>query len=221
MARLLAGRDQTVITAAVEVLQAGGVVACPTETFYALAVDCFAQQALERLLAIKGREENKPFLVLVADVAMVSQVAAEVPPLAARLMAAFWPGPLTLVLPARPELPRPLTGNTGTIGVRQSGEPLARELARELGHPITGTSANRHGAPPLTTAAAVAAELGADLDLILDAGPCPGGLPSTIVRVTGARAELIRLGALPLDLLVRVTGPLACPREEKSQELQG
>lgn len=221
MARLLTGRDQAVITAAVAVLQAGGVVACPTETFYALAVDCFNHQALQRLLAIKNRQEDRPLLVLVADMAMVSQVAAVVPPLAARLMAAFWPGPLTLVLPARPGLPRPLTGNTGTVGVRQSGEPLARALAQELGHPITGTSANRHGAPPLTTAAAVAAALGADLDLILDTGPCPGDLPSTIVRVTGTQAELLRQGALPLDLLVRVTGPLACPREEKSQELQG
>lgn len=215
MARIIAGRGEETVAAAVAVLRQGGLVACPTETFYALAADSAQEEALQRLVALKGRPEAKPLLLLVADVAMVAQVAAAVPPLALRLMRAFWPGPLTLVLPARPGLPQPLTGGTGTIGVRQSGEPLARAVAQGLGRPITGTSANRSGQPPLTTAAAVAAALGTELDLILDVGPCPGGLPSTILRLTGPQPELVRAGAIPLVALESFTGPLAPLTTEK------
>lgn len=213
MARVVSGREAAGLQEAAAVLQAGGLVACPTETFYALAADSTQLQALHRLLALKKRPATKPLLVLVADIAMVAQVAAVVPPAAARLMEAFWPGPLTLILPARPGLPQPLTGDTDTIGIRQSSEPVARELARRLGRPITGTSANLTGRPPLTTAAAVQQELGAALDLILDVGPCPGGLPSTIVRVTDGPPRLVRAGAIPATAVARICGPLATAQD--------
>jgi len=126
---------------------------------------------------------------------MLPQVALQAPP-AFRLLAHLWPGPLTLILPARPDLPPLLTGGTGAIGVRQPGQPLVCRLLAELGFPVTGTSANRSGQPPLTEAAAVARELGAEVDLILEAGPTPGGRPSTIVDLTVSPPRLVRAGAI-------------------------
>lgn len=178
------------------VLAAGGLVACPTETFYALAADARNEAALARLLAVKQRPSTKPLLVLIADRAMLTKVAAAIPPLAEALMARFWPGPLTLILPARPDLPLPLTGGSGTIGVRQPGLALTRRLLEIFGGPITGTSANLSGQEPLLTAKQVQAALGAKIDLIVADGPCPGGLPSTIVDVAQAPGRVLRPGAI-------------------------
>ncbi|MBM4287738.1 MAG: threonylcarbamoyl-AMP synthase [Deltaproteobacteria bacterium] len=190
---------------AVRVLEAGGVVACPTETFYALMVDPFQEKSLERLMAIKDRPEAKALLVLVADCAMVARVAREIPPLAVPLMAAFWPGPLTLIMPARPGLSRYLTGGSDTIGVRQSGHFLARRLPLLYGGPLTGTSANLSGRPPLLQAEQVERELGNAIELILADGPCLGGLPSTILNVVQDPPRIIRAGAIGLpDLAKRV-----------------
>jgi L-threonylcarbamoyladenylate synthase len=183
------------------VLGRHGIMAVPTETFFGLAVHPLAEEALTRLFALKERAPEKPVLVLVAGPEMLDQVAGEVSDLARRLMEKFWPGPLTIILPSRPHLPRRLTGATGTIGVRQPRQDLTCRLIRVLGHPITGTSANRTGGRPLVRAAAVARELGDGVDLILDAGPCPGGLPSTIVDVTGAMPRLVRAGAIPAAVL--------------------
>ena len=194
---------------AVQVLGAGGIVACPTETFYALAADALQEAALQRLMEIKGRPADKAMLVLVADQDMVREVAEDIPPAAAQLMAHFWPGPLTLILPARPGLPRPLTGPTRTIGVRQSGHPLARRLCRLYGRPLTGTSANLAGQAPLTRASQVQQELGALIDLILSDSPCPGGLPSTILDVTAKPPRLVRPGAVALVELERQIGTIS------------
>ena len=178
------------------VLRSRGVLALPTETFYALAVNPFDPAALARLFALKARPAAKPVLVLIAGPEMLFQVVREVPAAAIPLMAAFWPGPLTLILPGRLDLPSLLTGGTGTIGLRQPRQDLVCRLMAALGLPLTGTSANRSGQGPLTTAAAVARELGGEVDLILDAGPCPGGLPSSIVDVTVSPPRLVRAGAL-------------------------
>lgn len=188
--------DDQVLRQAAGVLAAGGVVACPTETFYALAVDAGNESALNRLFALKGRPASKPLLVLVADQEMLGQVAAAIPPLAESLMARFWPGPLTLILPARPDLPLPLTGGSGTIGVRQPGLALTRRLVAFFGRPITGTSANLTGQAPLLTALQVQATLGTGVDFILRDGPCPGGLPSTIVDVVHQPPRVLRAGVL-------------------------
>jgi L-threonylcarbamoyladenylate synthase len=200
------GASDGVVEQAVRVLQAGGIVACPTETFYALAVDAFQEKALQRLMEIKARPTNKALLVLVADQEMAAQVAELLTPLATRLMARFWPGPLTLILPARAGLPRPLTGGTGTIGVRQSGHPLARQLCRLYGHPLTGTSANLSGRIPLTEASQVQRELGEAIELILADGPCRGGFPSTILNITHDPPLLVREGAVKIDEVEREIG---------------
>lgn len=179
-------------------------MACPTETYYGLAADAFREEALARIAALKGRAPEKPILVLVADRQMVEQVAQVVPPLAERLMARFWPGPLTLILPARSALSRSLTAGTGTIGVRQSSHPLAQALTRAYGRPLTGTSANRSGEPPLIRAAEVQRQLGTTLELILDSGPCPGGLPSTVLDLTLDPPRLVRPGAVAQTALQEV-----------------
>jgi L-threonylcarbamoyladenylate synthase len=179
------------------VLRRHGIIAVPTETFFGLAVNPFQEEALSRLFALKDRAPEKPVLVMVTGPAMLDQVVYEVPEVASRLMARFWPGPLTIIFPSLPHLPRRLTGGTGTIGVRQPRQSLTCRLITALGHPITGTSANRTGRRPLVRAAEVARELGDGVDLILDAGPCPGGLPSTIVDVTKASPRLVRAGAIP------------------------
>jgi L-threonylcarbamoyladenylate synthase len=179
------------------VLNGNGVIAAPTETFYALAVHPFQAEALVRLFALKDRAPEKPVLVMVDGPEMLSQVAREVPGWARRLMERFWPGPLTIIFPSLPHLPRLLTGGTGTIAVRQPRQALTCRLIAALGFPITGTSANRAGGRPLVRADEVAREFGDHLDLILNAGPCPGGLPSTIVDVTGALPRLVRAGAIP------------------------
>ena len=197
-------QGEAVLKEAVSLLLSGGILAVPTETFYALAVNPFREDALERLFALKARSPLKPVLLLVSGREMLSQVAREIPELAGRLINRFWPGPLTLILPARAGLPGLLTGGTDTIGVRQPRQDVTLRLVRALGFPVTGTSANRAGRPPLIQAAEVAAEFGEGVDLILDAGPCPGGLPSTIVDVSGAPPRLVRAGAVAAARLTEI-----------------
>lgn len=186
------------------VLKSHGVIAVPTETFYALAVNPFQEAALSRLFALKQRAPEKPVLLLVDGQAMLKQLVQDVPDPARRLIAKFWPGPLTIIFPALAHLPRLITAGTGTIGVRQPRHPLTCRLITELGYPITGTSANRSGRPPLTRAVDVAREFGAGVDLILEAGKCPGGKPSTIVDVSSFPPRLVRAGAIPPGELAKV-----------------
>lgn len=181
-----------------------GVIAVPTESFYALAVNPFQEAALSRLFAVKQRPPENPVLLLVDGQAMLTQVVAAIPDAARRLMARFWPGPLTIIFPSHPHLPHLITAGTGTVGVRQPRHPLTCRLITALGYPITGTSANRSGRPPLTRAAEVAREFGDEVDLILDAGDCPGGLPSTIIDTSRSLPRLVRAGAVPAAQLAEV-----------------
>jgi len=178
------------------VLRGGGVVAYPTETFYGLGALARDPAALERLARAKGRPEGKPLPLVAADAGMVQEVA-ELEGLARRLADRFWPGPLTLVLPARPGLPDAITGGSGTVGIRVPGSEVARALCRAAGGPIVSTSANPSGGAPPVDVARLDAGLAARLDGILDAGPAPGGLPSTVVSAAGDRLKLLRDGAIP------------------------
>ena len=180
------------------VLARGGLVAFPTETFYGLAAHAMSAAAVARIFEVKGRPGGKPVLVLVDSIAMVEVVASRVPPRARELMAAHWPGALTLVLPARNEVPVEVTAGSGTIGVRLSPHPLARALVSALGAPITAPSANPSGAPPPTTAEAVHGYFGDRLDVILDGGATAGGAPSTVLDVTVDPPRLVRAGAVRL-----------------------
>ena len=181
------------------VLDAHGVIALPTETYYGLAVSPTDTAALQRLMELKGRPAEKPILVLIGSPDQLPQLVRSVPPAAALLMELFWPGPLTIVFPAAPDLPALLTAGTGTIGVRQSPLLQLQHLLQGTG-PVTGTSANRSSEPPLDDAAAVQRTLGAGVELILDGGRTPGGLPSTMVDARD-RPHLLRAGALSTDLI--------------------
>jgi L-threonylcarbamoyladenylate synthase len=183
---------------AARVLQAGGLVAFPTETFYGLGANALDAEAVARVFRAKGRPADKPLLVLVESAERAALVAAEVPAPARRLIARYWPGPLTLVLRARPELPPSLTAGTGTIGVRVPGHRLARALVHAAGFPVTAPSANPHGAASPRTAAEVLAGLGTAVDLILDGGPTPGEAPSTVLDLTGVAPRILRAGAIVL-----------------------
>jgi L-threonylcarbamoyladenylate synthase len=173
-----------VIQDAARVILSGGVVAVPTESFYGLAVHALNEKAIERLFAVKGRQEDKPLLILIASREPLDSYVTEVSNRTRRLIERFWPGGLTLVFHAKPILPDLLTAGTGKIGVRVSSHPVPRELAKAVGAPITGTSANRSGQPSCSTAEEVREAVGEDIDLILDGGRTPGGKGSTVLDVT-------------------------------------
>jgi L-threonylcarbamoyladenylate synthase len=191
---------------AVQTLAAGGVVALPTETFYGLAADAFNPDALRSVNAVKGKTENDPILLLLSDRQQASQVTDAAPQLFEPLAARFWPGPLTLVVPAATGVPEEVTGGSGTVAVRVPGLALPRRLAAALGRPISGVSANRTGQTPCRTASEVAAALRGGLEMILDGGPAQGGAPSTILDLCGNRPRMIRAGLLPLSALTPFLG---------------
>jgi L-threonylcarbamoyladenylate synthase len=182
------------------VLEKGGLIALPTESFYGLAVAPSDEQALARLWQIKGRSKGKPILVLIGDASQVRPLVQSIPSAATILMEAFWPGPLTIVFPAAIGLSDAVTAGTGSVGIRLSAwQPLC-DLLHRVG-PVTGTSANREGMPPPTTAEEVRNSLGDTLDLIVDAGPTPGGRPSTVIDVRGS-IRIIRDGAIDRDAII-------------------
>jgi L-threonylcarbamoyladenylate synthase len=188
--------DPAVLARAAEALRRGELVAFPTETFYGLGAAALDAAAVRRVFEVKGRPESRPLLVLVDSEAMVDAVAAEIPAAARALMARHWPGPLTLVLRARPVVPVEVHAGTGTIGVRLSPHPVARGLVGALGAPVTAPSANLTGEPPPSDAAAVLRAFDGRIALVLDAGPTPGGSPSTVLDMTDDPPRLVRPGAV-------------------------
>jgi len=183
------------LRAAADTLRAGGVVALPTETFYGLAAAALDAGSVRRIFELKGRPESKPLLVLVASVAMAETVAHVTPP-ARGLMTRYWPGALTLVLPALATVPSVVTAGTGTLGVRLSPHPIARGLVELLGEPVTAPSANPNGLAPPTSAAGVLAYFPESIDLVLDGGATPGGEPSTVLDLTLEPPRVLRQGAV-------------------------
>jgi L-threonylcarbamoyladenylate synthase len=184
------------IVFAVAALRRGEIVAYPTETLYGLGVDALDELALARLRALKGRD-GKAISVLVDGPQMLDSVCSVVPPLAATLMRRYWPGALTIALPAQSGLPSALV-DEGFIAVRQSSHPTAQALVAGLGRPLTTTSANRAGEPPATTDEMVE-EIFAGRCRVLHGGATAGGAPSTLVRVRGSKLEVLRRGAIEID----------------------
>lgn len=195
------------VARAASVLRAGGVVAFPTETVYGLGALAFDPLATARVFEIKRRPSFDPLIVHVLDEAMLERVVAGFPELARRLAARFWPGPLTLVLPKRPEVPDLVTAGLASVAVRMPAHPVARALLQEVDAPIAAPSANPFGALSPTRAEHVARGLGGRVDLILDGGPSEHGLESTIVALDPP--ALLRPGAVPPEAIEEVTGPLA------------
>lgn len=187
------------IATAIAALRAGEVAVYPTETFYGLAADAFAPAALERIFAIKGRDAAKTIALIAHDTRSAFALARDVPPIARRLADAFWPGPLTLVMPARSGIPDALIGPDGGVGVRVSSHPIARALAHGLGRPITATSANRSGEPPARTVVQARAALGDKVKVFVEGGKLIGGAPSTVVQCDRDDWQLLRAGAVSID----------------------
>ena len=190
---------------ALRALRRDGAVVYPTETFYGLGARALAPRAVDAVARLKGRDAEKPIALIVADAAMLACVVAAVPAAAERLMAHFWPGPLTLVLPAHPALPSALTGGGGGIGVRVSSHPIAHALVTALGEPITATSANPGGSEPALDVTEARRYFGADVTYV-DGGRLAGGLGSTVLLVADDAARVIRRGATPIDALRDVLG---------------
>ena len=189
--------DPAVVAALAAAIAAGAVVALPTDTVYGLAANALDPAAVARVFALKGRGFDQPLPVAVRGRAQAAELAASLPPLFDRLVQAFWPGALTLVVPAGPHLAAAVTAGRGAVGLRQPDLPLLAELLRLAGVPLTLTSANRSGQPACRTAAEVAAQFGADCPLLADGGPTPSALPSTVVDLCGPEPRVLRPGAIP------------------------
>ncbi len=189
------------IEACLERLRRGELLAGPTDTTYGLFCDPFRPEGLDRIAALKGRHKDRPIPLLVADRLQAARLAETIPPLAARLMEAFWPGGLTIVVPASSDLPKPVTGGTGTVGLRQPDSPYLLRLMEALGGPLTGTSANRTGMTPSASAAEVLSSLGNDVDAIVDGGVADKRKGSTVVEVSAEGLIVLRVGVVALDNL--------------------
>jgi L-threonylcarbamoyladenylate synthase len=181
-------------------------VAFPTETVYGLGADAANPAAVDRLFAVKGRPRSHPVIVHLAEATAIKEWAAEVPADAWALAEAFWPGPLTLILPRADHVPDAVTGGAATVGLRVPAQPLALDLLGAFGGGVAAPSANRFGRVSPTTAAHVRADLGTDVDLVLDGGPCAVGVESTIVDLSRGVPRVLRLGGLSVEALSDVLG---------------
>lgn len=177
-------------------IMSGKVIAFPTDTFYGLGADPFNLAAVTELFRIKGRSADRPVPLLVASLDQAADLVTNPPQLFFTLAKKFWPGPLTLVVPASRLIPLKVTANTGRVGVRWPRSSLAEALILAVGRPLTGTSANLSEHPACSTAAQVEEQIGDTLPLILDGGSTAGGNPSTVVQIQGDRARILRFGAI-------------------------
>lgn len=193
--------DDHTLREAAEIIARGGVVVFPTDTVYGLCCDLFHAEAVDRIYAIKGRPAGMPLIAMFAEVAQWPQVAAAMPATAARYMAQYWPGPLTIIVPARPEIPPEALGGGHTVGLRIPDHTQAHALLAAAGCPLATTSANLSGQPAALTAQQAAEQLGGSVDLIFDAGPTPGGMASTVVDCTTDPPRVLREGPITAQML--------------------
>ena len=206
---------------AVATLRRGGLVAFPTETVYGLGADASNPAAVARIYAVKGRPAGHPVIVHIGDIGQLDRWAREIPGAATKLAARFWPGPLTLVLRRAPGVGDELTGGEDTIGLRIPGHPIALELLRQFGEGIAAPSANRFGRISPTTAEHVRNDLGEEVDLILDGGPCEIGIESTIVDLSRGRPVLLRPGQVSTGDIAATLGATPEPRDRSAPRAPG
>jgi L-threonylcarbamoyladenylate synthase len=196
----LRGDTELAISKILKVLKHGGIIAYPTESFYALGVLATDNRAINKLFEIKKRPAEKPLPIIVGDMKVLKSVVKSIPVQAEELIKRFWPGSLTIVFEAQNHIPGLLTGNTGKIAVRIPGESVALHLAKALKFPITATSANISKQPPSEDTDGVIKYFGDQIDLIIDGGRTPGGMPSTIVDATVKPLKILRKGSIELKV---------------------
>jgi L-threonylcarbamoyladenylate synthase len=193
--------EDSLVALAVDEFRKGGLVAFPTETVYGIGARALDTHALARIFAAKGRPANHPVIAHVLDERGARELAQDLSPSAVAFARAFWPGPLTLVVPRAAHVPALLSGGTDTIGIRAPRHNIARALIRALGEPIAAPSANRYQALSPTRVEHVVSSLGDRVDLILDGGPCQAGIESTVLDVTGEVPLVLRPGTVDLMAL--------------------
>lgn len=199
MTRILPINDPNTLTIACDTLRAGHPVAFPTDTVYGIGAPASNPTAILQLYALKQRPRSSAIPVLLADMDDVPKVARDIPGEATRLMQRYWPGGLSLIVPAAPHLPAELLAGGDTVAVRMPAHPWLRHLIRSLGEPLAATSANMHSAPTPRTAEGVAAALGDALALVVDGGASASDVPSTLVDCTGGKVHIVRQGAFILE----------------------
>jgi L-threonylcarbamoyladenylate synthase len=197
---ILPASKETTITAA-SVIKSGGIIAFKTDTFYGLGVDPLNGPSVQRLKAIKGRDDGKPILLLISDESEVERFILNRSLVFDKATKSFWPGPITFVIRANPLVPDEITAGTGTVGIRLPSDFKVREFVRQCGGALTATSANLAGQPPARTASEVLDQFDGTLDLIIDGGEVTATEPSTVLDITNYPLKLIREGAVGRDLI--------------------
>ena len=210
---MLAESVQRQVESGISVLRRGGLVAFPTDTVYGLGANGNIPQAVERVFKVKERPLNMALPLLLADISQISEVAEPVPPIVWLLADKFLPGALTIVLDKSDSVAGIVTAGGGTVAVRVPAHPVPVALARGLGAPVVGTSANLSGTPSVLTADEVYSQFGDKIDLIIDAGQCPGGRESTVIDVTGEVPIVLREGAISGEELRQVCGDIIFRQE--------
>jgi L-threonylcarbamoyladenylate synthase len=193
--------EEIILTRAAEIIAHGGIIAYPTETFYGLGADATNEKAIQKIFAIKGRNFKNPISLIIGQTDNIYPLVQDVPQTAQKLMAAFWPGALTIVFLAANNVSPLLTAGSGKIGLRVSSHPGAQGIIQRLKRPLTATSANLTGAPECTRASEVAEQIGDKIDAIIDLGNTPGTKGSTIVDVTCTPVAILREGAISRKII--------------------
>ena len=188
--------EEIILTRAAEILANGGIIAYPTETFYGLGADATNEKAIEKIFTIKGRNFKNPVSLIIGQADDIHSLVQDVPPTAKKLMAAFWPGALTIVFSATDKISPLLTAGSGKIGLRVSSHPGARGIIQKLKRPLTATSANLTGEPECALVSEVAEQIGNKIDAIVDWGKTKGDKASTIIDVTCTPPVILREGAI-------------------------
>lgn len=209
---LAEGQEKEKIQKAAKIIQAGGLVAFPTETVYGLGADALREEAAAKIYAAKGRPSDNPLIAHIADRSGLYELAASVPDWAERLADAFWPGPMTLVFPKKAIVPDGTTGGLKTVAVRMPSHETARQLIRAAGVPIAAPSANTSGRPSPTTALHVLEDMDGKIDCILDGGDAGFGLESTIIDATGPVPVILRPGYISAEMVRGIVGQVETDR---------
>jgi L-threonylcarbamoyladenylate synthase len=197
--------EERIFTQAAEILANGGIIAYPTETFYGLGADATNEEAIQKIFAVKGRNFKNPIALIIGRADDIHPLVQDIPESAKKLMAAFWPGALTIIFLAANNVSPLLTAGSGKIGLRVSSHPIAQGIVQKLKRPLTATSANLSGAPECTRASEVAEQIGDKIDAIIDLGDTPGAKGSTIIDVTCTPFAILREGAISRKIIEKYT----------------
>ncbi|MGL4362736.1 MAG: L-threonylcarbamoyladenylate synthase [Cellulosilyticaceae bacterium] len=203
---------------AAHILQAGGLVAAPTETVYGLCANAFSKQAVANIFVAKGRPNDNPLIIHIADLAMLKRLVRKIPPIADTLISHFWPGPLTLIFEASDIVPSAVRAGLPTVAIRYPSNPIMQQLIIDSGLPLAAPSANTSGKPSPTNANRVFEDLNGKIDAIIDGGNCDIGIESTVLDITTTPPTILRPGGITVEMIESVIGPISIDAALLSQD---